>query len=221
MPHDTAEIEVAKKTLHISPGEQLPAGMVPTSLRAPPPANQVWSDEYVFNLEGRGHESVQSMMPLYLSEELSPRFSRAKQTRGWNERRALERALRAGVQHEALAEWEAGGRDAGLGEVLGLDIAGLEGVPIRARTRKEIRDAVAAEFDDEVAAARAGTARARAAGQLWDAQAGEWAEGPQGTNLERKRSRKDRKARKIIERLERLSLQDAPNQVVPKDLRGE
>jgi hypothetical protein len=158
-------------------------------------------------------------MPLYLGEELSPRFARAKKMKGWKARREMEAIARDEEIHAAVDAWEAGGRDAGLEEILATNAVNLEGATIRPRTRKEIRDAAGAEFDQLLAATKGESARAVAAGERWDYSNHRLVHGDKGLQAIRKRVRKARKARKITERLENLTLSEEKNQVIPEGLR--
>lgn len=160
-------------------------------------------------------------MPLFLSEELSPRFSRAKKTAGFNARRealAIEREEAARI---AVEEWEAGGRDAALTEILGREGAeSLEGVHIRGRTRAEVRDAALANWDAEQERTRRGVKEARRLGKTWDTELGEWVDGEQGIQREKKKERKERKEGKMLKRMEGLRLEQGRNTVVPPSLRA-
>lgn len=222
-PWDTTETHVKEKTVVLASPESIPDKLIPTSMRAPPPKDQAFADEYIFNPSARHDPLVEAAMPLYLGEELSPRFSRAKKQRGWRLRRELEESHRVQKAKSDVDAWEAGGRDEGIEEVLDLDIVGLDGVKIRNRTRKEVREAALSEVDEEIKAARQMTERARAAGQVFLQQQGvdgEWVDGPKGLDLARRRARKERKERRTLKKLANLSLQERKNQVIPPDLRA-
>lgn len=215
LPVDTVERASASSTLNLQEAARIPRPLIPSSLRgpAPGPQDQDWADEYVFAPESRASPELEAALPLYLQEELSPRYSRAKTTKGWNLRREAEAEAREAHITAAVAEWEAGGRDAGLEELLTLDAVRLEGVTIRPRTRQEIRDAAAREFDTQLAHTRKLTRRAAAAGMKF--VEGQWVAGAKGEEIMRKKSRKERKLRKIEERLTKIKLEDAPNQAIP------
>lgn len=215
---DTLAEEAQRVSLRVSKADELPSTLVPSSMRAPPPSDQAWADEYVFNPDARRAPIMQAAMPLYLGEELSPRFSRAKQQRGWTERRLAEAEARERAVQTTLEEWEKNGRDKGITELLSHPMVGLEGVHIRPRTREEIRQAAAMAFDEEVRIAKRSMASATAAGKVYDYDAGEWREGAKGEKLEKKRSRKARKERKVLARLEALTLSEEKNQFVPPDV---
>jgi large subunit ribosomal protein L24 len=201
--------------------------ITPSSSRAPPPSDQSFSDTYIDSLDDRRHPTVESAMPLYLSEELSPRFSRAKQTRGWNERRLQEQAERVEIGRLAVEEWEAGGRDKALQDLVSDGSAGLEGVSIRSRTRQEVRDAAMAEYDEELLQKKKSIQHARKMGLKWDRHVEEWEampepivmEGGQQHKAATKRERKVRRADRLEKKLEDLKLEEGRNMVLPQDLR--
>lgn len=216
---DTLEREAQRITLSVSEAAAIPDQVVPDSMRAPPPTFQDWADEYIFNPTARHSSRLQAAMPFYLSEELSPRFSRAKQQSGWTQRRQVEAETREKAVQKALDDWEAGGRDRGIEELVSSDWVGLDGVHIRPRTRAEIREAAAMAFDEEIRLGKRQMAHAAAKGQVYDFENHVWVEGEKGEKLEAKRSRKARKQRKVLQKLEGLTLADAKNQVVPSDVR--
>jgi large subunit ribosomal protein L24 len=217
LPLDQVQSQAARELLAI----------VPSSSRARAPANQEFSDIYIDSPEDRSRPTVESAMPLYLSEELSPRFSRAKQTRGWNERRLREQAERVEIGRVAVEEWEAGGRDRALNELLADDSTGLEGVKIRSRTRQEVRDAAMAEYDEELAKRHKMVQHARKMGLKWDRHVEGWEAMPepsvmpggQQDKAATKRDRKDRRADRLEQKLEDLKLEEGRNMVLPPDLR--
>ncbi|KAL7421427.1 hypothetical protein Q5752_004313 [Cryptotrichosporon argae] len=235
-PYDTPKMEAHDKTLLLpnTIWPELASAFIPASpLRAPPPADQGFSDTYI-NARGtdRHHSLLNAFLPLYLSEELSPRFSRAKKTAAGTARRATEARTRVDAVRDALDDWEAGGRDAGLKSVLELDPVGLEGVSVRARTRAEVREGAGAQFDAAVQESRDAARLARLEGRRWVQPAahidaagetswpqGYWVDGPEALRAARKRGRKERKERKIEERMRGLRLNDERNTVVPADLR--
>lgn len=212
-----------------SPAAEDLIAMTPSSSRAPPPSDQTFSDTYIDSIDDRTHPTVEAAMPLYLSEELSPRFSRAKQTRGWNERRLREAEERAEIGRLAVEEWEAQGRDQGLREMLGKVSGGLEGVTIRSRTRQEVRDAAMAEYDESLASKQRMIQHARKMGLKWDRQIEDWEDLPEpsvipGGQLHKaaiKRDRKDRRAQRLEQKLEELKLEDGRNMVLPSAVRAE
>lgn len=84
------------------------------------------------------------MMPLYLTEELSPRFSRAKATKGYNLRRQLEAQEKTAHATGQVRQWREGGGDTGLEGALAA--VGLDGVALRTRTSQEVREAAEREY---------------------------------------------------------------------------
>lgn len=217
---DTVEQYAAEPTLALGDARSIPQSITPTSMRAPAPKDQGWADEYIFQAGARPDARMQAAMPLYLSEELGPRFARSKRQKGWRERREMEAFVRETTTKEELEAWEAGGRDAGIEEVLSTDLVGLDGAKIRNRTRQEIREGTEAEFDADLQKVKRDVRVAVRAGKLFDYDNGMYVLGPKAINIERKRARKARKQAKIIQRLERLNLKDAKNQVIPQDLRS-
>jgi large subunit ribosomal protein L24 len=215
---DTLEKDATSPTLEVCEPTSIPPSLVPQSLRAPPPTNQAYSDKYVFSPEARASATLQAAMPLYLGEELSPRFSRAKLTKGWTARREMEAAARDHHAAAAVAEWEAGGRDAGLEDLLALPAVNLEGVTIRSRTRREVRDAAGVQFDKELAQNRSQVKANAASGARFNHVTGVTHQGAKGIRAIRKRIRKARKQEKITHRLQRLTLSGAKNQVIPADV---
>ncbi len=107
-------------------------------------------------------------MPLYLTEELSPRFSRAKQTTGWNLRRQLEIAHKKNEIREKVETWDAEGRDINLSDVLESDEVGLEGLTLRPRTFKEVKEATGMEVEDNLERLAGQVRIARRFGKVWD-----------------------------------------------------
>ncbi|KLT42172.1 hypothetical protein CC85DRAFT_328404 [Cutaneotrichosporon oleaginosum] len=214
---DTRKDVVQRATLRLAAPSDVPASLVPNSLRAPAPSDQTWADKYILQPGARGQAALQAAMPLYLSEELSPRFSRAKQQSGWTARRTAEAEARAQAVKEAVDAWTAAGKDKGLSAVLANEYVNLSGVQIRPRTETEVAEAAAQAFDEEIRLARREVKYHVAAGRVF--KDGEWVEGEKGIKLEAKRARKERKARKAIERLEKLALEETKNQVIPPDVR--
>lgn len=205
----------------------LPYDMIPFSSRSPSTTNQHVADKYIFNPAARKKLVMQTAMPLYLGDELAPRFTRARRQATFKSRKEQEEAIRTFVAKHSVNEWEAQGRDTMLTQpipglnanILETDGVGLEGINIRPRTRKEVREAAVAKFDSHVAATRKQLSLAHADGMLYDAAYGEWYEGAKGLEVERKAGRKARKERKVLERLSKITLHERKNQFVPEELR--
>jgi len=127
----------------------------------------------------------------------------------------------------AVEEWEAGGRDKALSELLADDSTGLEGVKIRSRTRQEVRDAAMAEYDEELVSRQKKVQHARKMGLKWDRHVEGWEAMPetsimpggQQDKAATKRDRKDRRADRLEKKLGDLKLEEARNMVLPPDLR--
>jgi hypothetical protein len=176
-----------------------------------------FADTYIDKPAKRAEPQTDTIMPIMLAEELSPRFSRAKITQGWNERREIEAAERAKFATEAVARWEAAGRDAGLSDVLReLSLAGGD-VRVRGRTRKEVREAAEAEFDALVIQGRRKTKLARSLGQVWEPTLGEYTDvgSDRGERRSKRRVRLDRKAAKQEARMVNLQVEPGRNTVLP------
>lgn len=149
---------------------------------------------------------VDMVMPLYLSEELAPRFARLKKYKAYKTRREAEEIERSVIGRSAVNEWESQGRDRGLKEAMDLEEVGLEGVYIKHRTRKEVRDAAVDEFDVDNEVVRGEVNMAVREGKIWDTAVGDWVDGPKALKIQRKRERRERKREKELEKLQNLSL---------------
>ncbi|KAK8845297.1 hypothetical protein IAR55_006010 [Kwoniella newhampshirensis] len=202
------------------------ADLFPQNINAPPPSNQDYPDAYLETLvkpekfQRNEINYIDMLMPLYLSEELSPRFAKTKTYKAYRARREAEEIDREKAGNAAVAAWEAGGRDKGLKEAMELEAVGLEGVFLRPRTREEVREAAIIDFDVNNEAVRKEVNTAVREGKLWDYELSQWIDGPKAQKIERKRSRKERKARKISEKLQNLRLEEGKNMVVPPALRA-
>ncbi len=141
---------------------------------------------------------IDSLMPLYLGEELSPRFSRAKATAGWNLRKDEGDRERKAHVAKAVAEWRSNGKDRGLEKAM--EQVGLDGVKLRRRTLNEVEESAAKEYD----AARFERGRimrlARAHGGSWDLSDGRWKVELTASEIRRK----DKKIRRREAREEKL-----------------
>ncbi|WWD22239.1 hypothetical protein CI109_106730 [Kwoniella shandongensis] len=202
------------------------ADLFPQNINAPPPSNPAYPDAYLKALdkpEGYQRNEIDYMdmlMPLYLSEELSPRFAKSKTYKAYRTRREAEESERERAGKQAVAAWEAGGRDKGLKEAMELEAVGLEGVFLKSRTREEVREAAIIEFDVNNESMRKEVNTAVREGKLWDYELSQWVDGPKAEKIEKKRLRNDRKERKILEKLENLRLEEGKNMAVPPELRA-
>ena len=197
-------------------------------------ADQRISDAYLSpsssSTSGIPTSTIDSLMPLHLSEELSPRFSRAKRTAGFNARRTERAAAVDAHARASVAGWEAGGRDAALlsdpavqsaltgdaGQGLGEDLANT----VRGRTRDEVRQAArqeALEMDKRVAA---GVADAVKRGLKYDVQQQAWVMGGKAARTDRKQRRKGLKEDKVVRRMRGLKLEQGRNAVVPDGVKA-
>ena len=150
-PDDTVAADVTTSTRKVLPVDKIwqdPALLpLPTSARASSATlpRQI-SDSYIEQSAASSVQpTVDAFMPLYLTEELSPRFSRAKATKGYNLRREIQAIERETHARVSVSEWRERGGDTGLESALAA--VGLEGVAIRSRTSKEVREAAEKEYD--------------------------------------------------------------------------
>lgn len=167
--------------------------------------------------------TIDALMPLHLSEELSPRFSRAKRTAGFNARRA-ERAEAVSAHASAsVAAWEASGRDAALLSDPAVQAA-LGGVELegsmRSRTRQEVRDAARAEALELDRRVAHGVKEAVKAGMKFNTETQVWEMADKADRTARKQRRKVLKADKVLRRMEGLKLGEGRNAVVPDSVRA-
>ena len=218
------EMHPRLKTAMISQPQATLSNLVPLTLRSPPPLYQGVSDRYV-NEETRFDQEtsqldpvIDSLMPLYLSEELSPRFAKHKVASAWRARQSLVSSTRARVGKVAVHQWELGGRDAGLRDIMDSDEAGLEGVSLRPRTVEEVREAAMVEHDEEVRAENKFVKEQIVKGMFWHTQKGEWVSGHKARRAERKKVKKAEKKGRIEEKMAKLRLQPARNMVLPPEL---
>lgn len=182
----------------------------PRSLRAPPgDLPRAISDAYIDSAGDAAPPApeVDTLMPLYLSEELSPRFSRAKATRGWNLRREQEAAEREAYVRAQVDAWHAGGKDTGLegamaamGLALGSDSAAGARTRVRGRTAAEVREMAAAEYDDLLAKRGKLARQAKRVGARHDVESDKWMVRLENTTLTR-RAKRERRAAKREARL--------------------
>lgn len=148
---DTVSADVTTETRRVLPVDKI--WEEPTQLPLPASARassatlprQV-SDSYIEQSAASSVQpTVDAFMPLYLTEELSPRFSRAKATKGYNLRREMEALERKAHAQDEVSEWRERGGDTGLEGALAA--VGLDGLAIRSRTSREVREAAEKEYD--------------------------------------------------------------------------
>ncbi|WWC85635.1 uncharacterized protein L201_000501 [Kwoniella dendrophila CBS 6074] len=190
------------------------AALVPQHINAPSPKDELFADAYINHmnetrkLNTQESDFVDLLMPLYLSEELSPRFAKNKTYKAYKARREFEENEREKIGKLAIKEWELNGKDKNLKDILNLDEIGLEGVFIKPRSRKEVKDSAIIQFDLENEQIRKQVNLNVREGKIYDTQSGQWINGPKADNIERKRSRKARKERKALERLANLKIEE-------------
>ena len=161
---------------------------------------------------------VDVLMPLFLSEELAPRFAKHKISEAWKHRQDLLKSTRMRIGEDSVKAWELGGRDAGLRDVMDSDEAGLEGVPLRPRSVQEVREAALAEVDEEVERERKFVKSQIVSGMVWDSARHMYVRGDKAKQKLRKRLKKQKKAVKLEQRLSNLKLKPGKNMVLPPSL---
>ncbi|ORX34561.1 hypothetical protein BD324DRAFT_610123 [Kockovaella imperatae] len=230
-------------TLDVKAGADLFEGnavisqILPIHMRAPPPLSKdrQWvSDTYLTNQEpsediryaygedAEGHAAenrlVDLLMPLYLGEELSPRFSSSKKRLAFKHRLSIFAQEKEDYIQRAVDAWEAGGRDRNLRAVLNSPEALLSGVPITPRTLKEVREAAELEYKRIREADMRDASKQIRKGKLWDYVNEGWLDTEKSKRKERKIRRKVEKAKLKLERLDQLKLRERRNQVLPPGL---
>ena len=192
--------------------------LLPFTLRSPPPIDQEISDIYINTPDSRSEPMVDVLMPLFLSEELAPRFAKHKISDAWKHRQDLLKSSRIRVGDNSVRTWELGGRDAGLRDVMDSDEAGLEGVPFLARSVEEVREAAMAEVDEEVERERRFVKSQKLSGMVWDTEQNRFVSGDKAKQRLRKSLKKQKKVVKLEKRLSNLRLKPGKNMVLPPGL---
>ena len=172
--------------------------LIPKTTRSPPPSDQFISDVY---LESKHVQSeVDSAMPLYLGEELSPRFTRHDRAERY---RVMEENLKKAKADYVAAQvevWEALGRDRYLRETMDLPEANLRGVPIKPRTKAEIVEAAEIEWDQERERKAAEAKKQMRQGYRFNLEEAQWEAGPVALHRQAKRERKVEKVQTGVSR---------------------
>lgn len=196
---------------------------MPATLASPVPTDRSVSEAY--RLEGglslSEHPTAihnDTLMPLYLSEELSPRFAKHKKLAAYNLRIANRRAGEVKFVDRAVAEWKAMGKDRFLREIADSPLANLRGVPIKPRSEKEVREAAKIEYSEDQALQLRIVAKKFRLGYLWDSTKNEWKRGPKAERRIAKKERKYAKAEERKIRLANMTLKPAKNMVVPEEI---
>lgn len=193
--------------------------LVPKTVRSPPPRDQFISDVY---LKSKRHEhAVDSAMPLYLGEELSPRFTRHDRAERYRVMEANLTKAKADYVAAQVEVWEALGRDRYLRETMDLPEANLRGVPIKPRTKAEIVEAAEIEWDQEHERKLAESKKQMRQGYRFNIERGVWEAGPVALHRQAKRERKVEKAEDLSQRLEKLKLSPRKNMYVPLEARKD
>jgi large subunit ribosomal protein L24 len=157
------------------------------------------SDNYI---DGERDPTVDTLMPLYLSEELSPRFSRAKATKGWNLRREQEEEEREAFVKAKLSEWHAKGKDTGLENAM--KTMGMSG-KVRGRTADEVREMARVDYNQSVEERSKLARQAKRVGARYDVDADKWMVQLTGSKMTRK-AKRERRAAKREDKLTQLVL---------------
>jgi large subunit ribosomal protein L24 len=196
--------------------------IIPTTTQSLRPTDEYGSDRYISSLQYLQTPSiaVDTFMPLHLADELAPRFAKHKLENLWRARKDATARAREQVGKDAIAEWELNGRDRNLRRVMDLDDVGLEGVPIRPRSKREVEEIALREFDaNQIERKRQLAYRRDVLGLKWDYDLGGWVEGPRALELLRKREAKEKRLLKKAKGLRELKLEPKKNMVVPEWLR--
>jgi large subunit ribosomal protein L24 len=148
---------------------------------------------------------VDTMMPLYLSEELSPRFSRAKATKSWNLAREAEKEEKERYARKIVQDWKAAGKDSGISPILSQ--VGLGGVKVRARTSKEVRESAEKDYENALFERSRIARMAKKAGGQFDVVNDRWRVEIDPAKLKREQKKKERVKRKeMFLKLNRLTV---------------
>lgn len=164
-------------------------------------------------------------MPLYLTDELAPRFTRVKMAKAWKQRRLNEAAEERRLVKEVTRSWQDGSQDNGLREVMDMPEVGLHGVYLRPRKGKEVAQVVRLEYREELDNIKAKTRKLIYLGWKWRPEAkdgnGGWIKGPKVLKREFKIRSKARRAKQREEKLRTFTLKPGKNQYIPEGARGE
>lgn len=193
------------KTLRLTPvsafwetPDELP--LAPSTRAPATKLSRAISDQYInATIDASSPEidaKVDALMPLYLSEELSPRFSRAKKNRG---KKLADQMLAQEKQDyikKVVEEWRANDKDRGIKTVL--EQAGITDPKIRFRHVHEIREDAAREYDNAVFERKRISKMARRAGGTFDAANDEWIVKVDEKKEKRKRRKRERKMREQL-----------------------
>ena len=201
-------------------------GLIPDTLRAPPPisrSRQTISDDYLkrdadyeqITIEDRIRDLL---MPLYLGEELSPRFAHWKENQAFHQRRSVFHQQKEMFRQKAVEEWKKGGKDKGLRAVMNTAEAGLSGVPLSPRTEKEVQQAADIEYDTDLQRDLRRKAWEIRAGRIWNYATEQWEDTEQSEAKQRKQKRKAAKKVQKLQYLDTLRLPEGKNQVLPPGL---
>jgi large subunit ribosomal protein L24 len=197
--------------------------IVPKTTHAPPPKDQSVADVY----RAGGYEdqtanlAVDALMPLYLSEELSPRFAKHTLTDLYKIRKEQREAGKKAYIEAAVQQWKDLGRDRFLREIMDTEEANLRGVPLKPRSEREIREVAEIEWQQETERELLVVSKRLKRGYQWNYEEGKWVNGPRAQRRVDKLAAKQRKAHRLHVYLENLKLKQGKNMVVPEEARKE
>lgn len=192
--------------------------IVPRTENAKLPNDQSISDSYL--LGSTQATAADHLMPLYLSEELSPRFTTHKMAELYKLRQSQAKEAKETFVKAALQKWHNQGRDRNLRRVMDAPDVGLAGVPLSKRSARDIREAATIEWEDTNAKHLAEVAGKLKRGWRWNHENpnGGWIRGPKAQRTADKRVKKLQKATMLRERLAKLKLGPGANMVVPPQI---
>lgn len=202
--------------------------LIPSTPGAGAPKDHSVADAYINNQasSSAGDDSrstsahiIDALMPLYISEELSPRFSDYRRLSQYKMRVAQKEVEKQRYIEDEVTFWKYMGRDRYLRETMDLPEANLRGVPLKPRTKREVEEAAALEWASENKRKTEEVALMFKKGMLWDYEAGEWKKGPKAIHRDAKWEAKKSKVDQQAKWLANLKLSPAKNMVVPLEAR--
>ena len=226
---ETKEVVVQKPTYQPSSIEVLrefdaAKNLIPTTPSAAAPKDYQIADEYLKRDWTAGGSSqddavIDALMPLYLSEELSPRFSDYRRLSQYKVRVAQKEVEKQRYIEDEVTFWKYMGRDRYLRETMDLPEANLRGVPLKPRSKREVEEAAALEWAAENKRKTEEVAKMFKKGMLWDYEANGWKKGPKAVHRAAKWEAKKSKVDQQAKWLANLKLSPAKNMVVPLEAR--
>jgi hypothetical protein len=200
--------------------EGLAKGIFPKHLNGDMTRNQTVSNWYLGGMAQNAPAptvttaEIDSLMPLYLGDELSP-MSKAKAYA--NHVITLSRLVEARTKYseDAVRRWKKNGRDAHLRYNMDKPEVNLAGVPIRPRTEREVKESALIEWDllhaRDVSEARSYRKR----GFKYNFDTGAFDPTEKALAIEAKKARRAKKVAKKDRKLSEMKLKPGKNMVVP------